>query len=61
MWNIYNTYDYNDNDNVIDDVSEDIKFIINIITISCFLLIIYSLFWFVKGSRGPIFNDKRTI
>ena len=44
MWNIYNTYDYNDNDNVIDDVSEDIKFIINIITISCFLLIIYSLF-----------------
>jgi len=44
MWIIDNTYDYNDNDNVVDDVSEDIKFIINITAISCFLLIIYSLF-----------------
>jgi hypothetical protein len=39
MDNIYDNYDNN-----IDDLSEDIKFIINITAISCFLLIIYSLF-----------------
>jgi len=39
MDNIYENYDNN-----IDDLSEDIKFIINITAISCFLLIIYSLF-----------------
>ena len=39
MDNIYDNYDNN-----IDDLSEDIKFIINITAISCFLLIIYSIF-----------------